>query len=126
MADTWWSVSTKSSTCTLGLVPVRENLWALGPATVKLNLKTRWFTVLHHQHVQACDPTTWPLQKVDMWMQKVVGRDGKGMVKSAPKHATTVAAQAEDQGGCTLTIVQAALGSAYQLQALRRSCCCLH
>lgn len=83
-------------------------------------------TVLHHQHVQACDPTTWPLQKVDMWMQKVVGRDGKGMVKSAPKHATTVAAQAEDQGGCTLTIVQAALGSAYQLQALRRSCCCLH
>lgn len=49
----------------LGLVPVRENLWALGPATVKLNLKTRWFTVLHHQHMQTCDPTTRHLQKGD-------------------------------------------------------------
>lgn len=49
----------------LGLVPVRENLWALEPATVKLNLKIRWFTVLHHQHMQTCDPTTWHLQKGD-------------------------------------------------------------
>lgn len=83
----------------LGLVPVRENLWALGPATVKLNLKTRWFMVLHHQHVQACDPNTWYLQKGDMWMQKVVSRDGMGMVKSTLKHPAAVAAQAEDQGG---------------------------
>lgn len=31
-------------------------------------------------------------------MQKVVSRDGTGMVRSVPKHTAAVAAQAEDQG----------------------------